>query len=377
MRSKQSKRFGKKNWIFIFVVVLLMLAAGCHSKSSSSSGGDSDSGSSDKGKKSLKIAILLPETGTSARYESQDKPNFEAAVKKLNPNIEVIYQNAQGDSQAQQKQAESAITDGAKVLVLDPQDSKAAATIVRKAQEADVKVISYDRLIMNAKEDYYISFDNEKVGELQGKYIADNTKKGGTVMMINGAQTDNNALLFRKGAHNILDPLFKDGTLKKGYESYTPEWSPDNALRESEQALTKLNNKVDGVLAANDSNAGAAIKALKAQGLAGKVPVTGQDATDDGLRNIVLGLQSMSVYKDVKKEATAAAKLAVALAEGKEPPEGLVNGKTNNKMTDVPSVLLDPIAVTKDNMADTVIKGGYTTWDKICTGEAAKKCPKH
>ncbi|MGF7089070.1 D-xylose transport system substrate-binding protein [Kroppenstedtia sanguinis] len=357
----------KKFWVFLFVGILLMAVTGCNAS------GDSDAGKD----KDLKVALLLPETGTSARYESQDKPNFEKTVKKLNPDVEVIYQNAQGDSQAQQKQAESAITDGAQVLVLDPQDSKAAATIVRKAHEADVKVISYDRLILNAKVDYYISFDNEKVGELQGKYLADNTKKGGKVIMINGAQTDNNALLYRKGAHNILDPLFKDGTLENGYESYTPDWSADHALRESEQALTKLNNQVDGVLAANDSNAGAAIKALKAQGLAGKVPVTGQDATDDGLRNIVLGYQSMSVYKDVKKEATAAAKLAVALAEGKKPPKGLVNGKTNNKMTDVPSILLDPIAVTKENMADTVIQGGYTTWDKVCTGEAANKCPKH
>lgn len=372
MKSKQSKKFGKKNLVFLFVVVLLMLSAGCSSKSSSGSGGDSDSG-----KKLGKIALLLPETGTSARYESQDKPDFEAAVKKLNPDIEVIYQNAQGDEQTQQKQAEAAITDGAKVLVIDPQDSKAAATIVRKAHEADVKVISYDRLILNAKEDYYISFDNEKVGELQGKFIADHAPKGGTVMMINGAQTDNNALLFRKGAVNILGPLFKDGTLKKGYESYTPDWSPENALRETEQGLTKLNNKVDAVLAANDGNAGAAIKALKAQGLAGKVIVTGQDATDDGLRNIVLGTQSMTVYKDVNKEATTAAKLAVALIEGKDLPEGLVNGKTDNKMTKVPSVLLNPVTVTKDNMAETVIKGGYTTWDKVCTGAAADKCPKH
>ncbi|GGE27389.1 sugar ABC transporter substrate-binding protein [Pullulanibacillus camelliae] len=371
---KHKKGVSKHQWFFWIagIILLMIFTTACGSQSNSD--GTSSSGGK---KKTATIALLLPETGTSARYESQDKPDFEAAVKDLNPDIKVIYQNAQGDEQTQQKQAESAITSGAKVLVIDPQDSKAAATIVRKAQDADVKVISYDRLILNAKEDYYISFNNEKVGELQGKYIADHTPKGGTVVMINGAQSDNNALLFRKGAHTILDPLFKDKTLVKGYESYTPEWLADNALRETEQALTKLDNKVDAVLAANDGNAGAAIKALKAQGLAGKVPVTGQDATDDGLRNIVLGTQSMSVYKDVKKEATAAAQLAVALAEGKAPPKGLVNGKTNNNMTDVPSVLLDPIAVTKDNLADTVIKDGYTTWDKICTGDAAQKCPEH
>ncbi|SFU48351.1 sugar ABC transporter substrate-binding protein [Alicyclobacillus macrosporangiidus] len=324
--------------------------------------GNNTGGSSSGG---ATIALLLPETATSARYETQDRPDFEQTVQQLAPNIKVIYNNAQGNATTQQQQAEAAITNGAKVLVLDPVDSKAAAAIVNEAQQAGVKVISYDRLITGANVDYYVSFDNEQVGRLQGQYIADHTPKGGTVVMINGAQTDNNALLFAKGAHDVLDPLFKNGTLKKGYETYTPDWLPANGQREMEQALTKLNNKVDGVLAANDGLAGAVIQALRAQGLAGKIPVTGQDATDAGLHNILQGLQSMTVYKAVKQEAEAAAKLAVALANGQQPEAGLVNGKVNNGAEDVPSVLLTPVVVTKDNIQDTVIKDGYTTMDKI------------
>lgn len=342
------------------MLALPLTAVGCGQSTGNS--GNQTSGSSNA---KVKIALLLPETATSARYETQDRPDFTDTVKSLDSNIEVMYSNAQGSADQQQQQAEAAITNGAKVLVIDPVDSKAAATIVNAADQAGVKVISYDRLITGANIDYYVSFDNEKVGQLQGQYIKDHTPKGGTVVMIDGAQTDNNALLFAKGAHDILDPLFKDGTLKKGYESYTPDWLPANGQREMEQALTKLNNKVDAALVANDGLAGAVVQALHAQGLDGKVPVTGQDATDAGLHNIMQGLQSMTVYKAVKAEATDAAKLAVELAKGQSPESGLVNGSVNNKTKDVPSILLTPVVVTKDNIQDTVIKDGYTTMDKI------------
>jgi D-xylose transport system substrate-binding protein len=316
--------------------------------------------------KAFKIALLLPQTVGSPRYETQDKPDFTAAVKKLDPNAQVLYNNAQDSAPTQLQQAESAITNGAKVLVVDPVDSVGAAAIANAAHRAGVKVISYDRLITNSKVDYYVSFDNEKVGELQGQYIAEHTKAGGTVVMLDGAQTDNNALLFAKGAHKILDPLFKSKKLKLGYESFTPNWDPQNGLREIEQALTKLNNHVDAVLSANDTLGGAAIQALTEQKLAGKVPVTGQDATDAGLNRIYYThTQSMTVYKAVPKEAQAAAQLAVDLALGVKPSSGLVNGSTNNVTENVPSVLLQPIVVTKANVAGTVIKDGFTTWAKI------------
>ncbi|ATY85122.1 sugar ABC transporter substrate-binding protein [Kyrpidia spormannii] len=341
-------------------VAAALLVAGC---GQSPSTGSSPSQGQSSG--SAKIALLLPETATSPRYESQDRPRFEDAVAKEAPGVQVLYSNAQGSASSQQQQAEAAMTNGAKVLVLDPVDSKAAARIVTEAKQNGVKVISYDRLITGADVDYYVSFDNERVGEMQGQYIADHTRKGGKVVMINGAQTDNNALLFARGAHKVLDPLFNNGTLKLGYETYTPDWLAENGQREMEQALTRLNNKVDGVLAANDNLAGAVIQALQPQGLVGKIPITGQDATDAGLHNILKGAQSMTVYKPVRQEAEAAAKLAVALVKNQDPPSGLVNGKVNNGNKDVPSVLLTPIVVTKDNIQDTVIKDGYTTMQKI------------
>lgn len=336
-------------------------STGNSSNSSNSTSGSSSSASGASGT----IALLLPDTTSSARYETQDKPDFEAGVKKLDPNATVSYENAQGSATTQQQQAESAMTNGAKVLVLDPVDSKAAATIVSEAAQQGVKVISYDRMISNANVDYYVSFDNEKVGELQGQYIADHTKKGGTIFFINGAQTDNNALAFKAGAHKILDPLIQNGTFKLGYETFTPNWDPANGLREMEQALTSSNNKVDGVLVANDGLAGSVITALKAQGLAGKVPVTGQDATNAGLHDIMLGLQSMTVYKAVPKEAEAAAELAVDLLNGATPDPSLVNGSVNNGTKDVPAVLLNPVVVTKDNIQSTVIADGFTTMDQI------------
>lgn len=316
--------------------------------------------------KAVKIALLLPETVGSVRYETQDRPDFIAAIKKMDPRATVLYYNAGGSEATQQQQAESALTNGAKVLVIDPSDGVAAASIVAEAQRDGVKVISYDRLIMNANEDYYVSFNNEEVGRLQGQYIATHTKPGGTVVMLDGAATDNNALLFAKGAHEVLNPLFKSGKLKLGAETYTPNWDPANGLQEMEQDLTKLNNHVNGVLAANDGLAGAAIQALTAQKLAGKVPVTGQDATDAGLNRIYFAkTQSMTVYKAVPKEAQAAAQLALDLALGIKPPKGMVNGKTNNGKENVPSVLLHPVVVTRANVASTVIKDHYTTWAKI------------
>jgi D-xylose transport system substrate-binding protein len=346
--------------------IVLALAAGCGNNSSSVSGtsksGKSGSGSSSG---SGKIALLLPDTTSSARYETQDKPDFTAQVQKLDSSAKVEYQNAQGDSSTQQQQAEAAITNGAKVLVIDPVDSQAAATIVTAAHRSGVKVISYDRLITKAPVDYYVSFNNEEVGKLQGQFIADHTKQGGTVVMIDGAQTDNNALLFAKGAHEILDPLVKQGKFKIGYETYTPNWDPANGLREMEQALTKLNNHVDAVLSANDGLAGSIIQALNAQSLAGKVPVTGQDATDAGLHDIMQGKQSMTVYKAVPQEAVVAAQLSVDLLQGKTPGSDVVNSTTDNGSGNVPSVLLKPVVVTKDNIQDTVIKDGFTTMDKI------------
>lgn len=354
------------------VVVAMTLATACgnsgasnNSSSNTASNATGNATGSGSASGTGTIAFLLPDTTSSARYETEDRPDFIKDVKALDPSATVDYQNAQGSATTQQQQAEAAISNGAKVLVIDPVDSQAAATIVNEAHKAGVKVISYDRMI-NGPVDYYVSFNNVEVGKLQGQYIADHTPAGGTVVMIDGAPTDNNALQFKQGAHDVLDPLVKAGKLKIGYESMTPNWDPATGLREMEQALTQLNNHVNSVLAANDGLAGSVIQALKAQNLAGKVPVTGQDATDAGLHDIMLGLQSMTIYKPVPQEAEAAAQIAVDLLSGKTPDSSLLNGQTSNgKGANIPSVLLTPQVVTKSNIQSTVIKDGYTTMAKI------------
>jgi D-xylose transport system substrate-binding protein len=322
--------------------------------------------------KTLKIALLLPETKT-ARYETQDRPLFEAKVKELDPNIQILYSNANQDAAAQQSQAEAALTNGANVLVLDPVDSAAAASIVTKAAAQKVPVISYDRLILNAAVDYYVSFDNALVGKLQGTALLDKLKATGnagkTIVMINGAPTDNNAKLFKQGAHSVLD-----GKVKIGAEYDTPDWSPDKAQTEMDQAITKLGKTgFVGVYCANDGTGGGAIAAMKGAGIDPKTrPTTGQDAELAGIQRILLGEQYMTVYKAIKPEAGDAAELAVALAKGTPVPSTLTLSKMNNGKIDVPSVLLTPVAVTKDKIASTVVADGFWTTQEILTSPALK-----
>jgi D-xylose transport system substrate-binding protein len=355
----------------VFAIGALALGvAACGSSKKSSSGGTSSSSSGGGGKK---IALLLPETKTT-RYESQDRPIFEKKVKALCPNCSIIYSNADQDASKQQTQAEAAITNGANVLVLDPVDSASAASIVTKAKQSKIPVISYDRLITGAAVDYYISFDNEKVGKLQGDSLlkALGTPKGKSIVMINGAPTDNNAKLFKAGAHSVFDT----SGVKVAKEFDTPDWSPDKAQQEMEQALTAVGkNNINAVYAANDGTAGGAIAAMKSGGVdPKKVPVTGQDAELAGIQRILAGEQFMTVYKAIIPEAEDAATLAVALAQGKPAPSGLVNGKTDNQAGQVPSVLLQPVAVTKDNVKDTIIKDGFLKVADICTAQYKSAC---
>ncbi|GLR68855.1 D-xylose ABC transporter substrate-binding protein [Acidocella aquatica] len=320
--------------------------------------------------KPITVAFLMPEN-SSPRYEQVDRPEFTKMAKLADPNVNLIISNANSDPDTQLNQAQSAITNGANVLVVDPVDGKAGAAIVAYAKRNQVPVISYDRLIQDSEPAAYVSFDNTKVGELQGQYIADHTKPGGNVIMIGGAPTDPNAFDFRDGALSVLNPLVKAGKLKIVYSVMTPDWSPENAFQETQQALTRLSNNVDAVLAANDGTASGAIRALQAVGLAGKVPVTGQDATNGGLTYILEGQQSMTVFKYVPEEAAAAAQLAVSIGATGAPPAGLINAQVNNGKIKVPSVLLTPVVVTADNINSTVIKTGYTTLAEICVGAAA------
>ena len=316
------------------------------------------------------IALLLPES-KNARYETQDRPLFEAKVAELCAECEVISSNADQDAAKQQSQAEAALTNGANVLVLDPVDGQAAAGIVALAAEKDVPVISYDRLIQNADVALYISFDNEQVGVLQATALVDKLKADGItegdIVMINGAPTDNNASQFKAGAHSVLD----DSGYTIANESDTVEWSPDNAQDDMDGAIVKIGkDKIVGVYAANDGTAGGAIAAMKAAGVDPLPPVTGQDAEVAGLQRILVGDQYMTVYKAIKLEAEAAAEAAVGLLNGTEPE---TTGTENNGKIDVPSIILTPVAITKDNVKD-VIDDGFWKASDICTADFADAC---
>jgi D-xylose transport system substrate-binding protein len=319
-----------------------------------------------------KIALLLPESKT-ARYESKDRPIFEAKVAKECPDYQVLATNANQDAAQQQAQAEAALTNGATVLVLDSVDAASATAIVMNAKAANVPVIAYDRLVRDTLGiEYYVSFENEAVGKLQGEALV-RVLAGKTdprVIMINGSPSDNNGLLFKKGAHSAID-----GKLRVLKEYDTPDWSPDKAQDEMTQALTSVQNQLDGVYAVNDGTAGGAIAAMKAAGVNPLPPVTGQDAELAAIQRIVLGEQYMTVYKAIKPQAEAAAVIACDLAMGRAVPAEVTSGKTvNNGAKEVPSVLLVPIAVTRENVKDTVLRDGFWTKEQVCRGPYDSAC---
>jgi D-xylose transport system substrate-binding protein len=338
--------------------------------STSTSGGGASTSST--ASKAQKVGVLLPDTKSSVRWESFDRPLLMDAFKAAG--VPVTIDNAQGDKSTQQQQAEQLITNGAKVLLLVNLDSGSGAAIEANAQSRGVKVIDYDRLTLKGSAAYYVSFDNVKVGELQGQGLVDCLGSSGTpnIAELNGSPTDNNATLFKQGYDSVLKPLYTSGKAKKVADQSVPDWDNQQALTIFEQMLQKTNNKIDGVLAANDGLGNSVISALKARKLK-QIPVTGQDATPQGIQNILSGDQCMTVYKAVKKEADAASKLAIALATGKQPEAGLVNGKTNDSAKDVPSVLLTPEAITKDNIK-VVFDDGFLKKTEVCTGKYASLC---
>jgi D-xylose transport system substrate-binding protein len=350
-----------------FVVALALLTI-------SACGGDDDDGGGGGGGDggAAKVAFLMPETKTT-RYEEQDRPNFTRRVKELCSGCEVIYSNADQDPAKQQQQAEAAITQGAKAIVISAVDVKSAAAIVTRAQQADVPVIAYGRLIPDAEIDYYVSIDPFKVGQQQAQVQMDAVKKDGPkVVMINGAPTDSNAKPYKEGARDVLE---KEGAqIVKSYD--TPDWSPDKAQQEMEQSITALGNDgFDAVYAANDGTAGGAIAALKGAGIdPGSRYVTGQDAELAGVQRILAGEQLMTVYQPIIQIAETSAELAVPLAQGKEPPADLASEKVDNGAKQVPSALLDTIAINKDNIESTLIKEGFLDVKDICTEAYAKAC---
>jgi D-xylose transport system substrate-binding protein len=300
------------------------------------------------------VAFLLPENVTP-RWEGADAPIFKDALTKLVPGVQIDVLNALNDPSKQQSQAEAELTKGAKVLVIAAVDQKAAAVIVNEANKQGVTVIAYDRLIRSSPLDYYVSFDSVAVGKAEAQWMADHTNKGAMLVIIDGSPTDDNAHLVNQGIHEVLDPLFNSKTRTLVAEQWTPGWDPTTAQREMEQILTKANNKVDGVVSANDGMSGGIIAALKAQNMAGKVKTTGQDASLEGVQNVLLGYQGVTVFKDFRLQAPAAANIAAAILQGKKPTN--TNAKVNNGQVDVPSVMLPVVPIDQSNVKTLVTNG--------------------
>jgi D-xylose transport system substrate-binding protein len=350
--------------------VLAFGAAACGGDDEGSGGGGSASsgGSAEAGK----VAVLLPDSKSSVRWETVDRPFLQKAFEDAGVEAEIV--NAEGDKSTQQQQAEQAITNGAKVILMTNLDSGSGAAIAANAKAQGVKVIDYDRLTLNTDAtDYYVSFDNEAVGRLQGQGLVDclGDKQGAQVAVLNGSPTDNNATLFKNGYDSVINQKFESGEWKEIDDQSVPDWDNQRALTIFEQMLQKNNNKVDGVLAANDGLANAAISALKQRKLP-QVPVTGQDATAEGITNIINGDQCMTVYKAIEKEAKAAADLAIALAKGQEPQ--VETKPVNNETKDVPSVLLEPVPVTRDNIKEYMGNPDFPKREDICKGDAEAAC---
>jgi len=349
-------------------VALAGLAA-CGSSSNTPSGGSST------GAKAPFVGVILPDTKSSARYETADKPNLDAAFKAAG--VKADIQNAQGDPTQFQTIADGMLAKGVNVLIIDSLDSGSGSAVIKKAHDQGVSVIDYDRLTTGGGADYYVSFDNVAVGKLQGEGLkkcltAAGATKPIIVAELNGSPTDNNATLFAQGYNSVLDPLYADGTYVKGDNKSVPGWDNAQAGTIFEQMLT-ANKNIKGVLVANDGMANSVIAILKKNNL--QLPVTGQDATVQGLQHILDGDQCVTVFKDTKTEAGTAAKLAIALAKGQSAPSDLTVTKITDPTSkkDVPSVFATPVAIYKDNVKDVVTAGGVTAAE-LCAGAYAAKC---
>jgi D-xylose transport system substrate-binding protein len=307
----------------------------------------------------VKVGLSLP-TQREERWV-KDKQVMEAEAKKKG--IDLRVQVTDNDAAKQIAQCENLVSQGIKVLILAPHDASSASVIIDKAAKAGIKVISYDRLVTDSPLDYYyLSFDNVKVGELQGEFITKKVPKG-TYVVLAGSPTDNNAKLFREGAMKFIKPLADKGDIKIVMDQFVKDWQASEAQKLCEQALTANQNKIDAVLAPNDGTAGGCIQALAAQGLAGKVPITGQDAELAGAIRIVQGTQSMTIFKDTRELGKKAIEMAVDLAAGK--PIDTKGRAVNNNKKDVPSVLLTPLIVTKDTLDDMLVKSGYLKKEQV------------
>jgi len=316
----------------------------------------------------IKIGFSM-DTLKEERWQ-RDKEFVTARAKELGAELKIEVAN--GDDRLQTDQAENLLTQGIDVLIIAPHNGEVAASIVDAAKRQNVPVISYDRLVRNSDVDLYVSHQVVKIGEMQAKYCLDRAPKGNYVI-VGGSATDNNALLLHQGQMNILKPAVDRGDIKLVADQYAKEWKASEALNIVENALTQTSNKIVAVVASNDGTAGGAVQALEEQKLTGKVFVSGQDAELPACQRIVEGKQSMTVYKPIKPLADIAVEAAVKLARGEkvESKDTINNGKK-----DVPSILLEPIAVDKSSMVDTVIKDGYHKLEDVYANVPKDQWPK-
>ena len=380
----------RRRWLPLAVLALVIgalafAAAGC-------GGDDDDDGAADTGAETSaggegSIWVLLPDSASSARWESDDRRFFGEAFTEAGVDHTIV--NAEGDAATQQQQAEQAIADGASVILLVSLDTGSGATIIDQAKEAGVKVVEYDRFNTGGSGgDAYVSFDNVQVGATMAEVLEPEIEAlEGTprVVMLNGGEEDNNSFLFKQGYEATVTEHVDGGDWELVADQFTPGWDNQEAQRIMEQILVDANNDVDAVFAANDGLANSAINALESAGLdPTQIPVSGQDATAAGIQNVLLGKQTMSVYKPIEAEAKVAAAVALALRAGEDVSgvesefefsligiEAETGQPTDSPEGDgvVPYFALVPIGVTADNVGDTVIADGFRTIEGICTGD--------
>jgi D-xylose transport system substrate-binding protein len=350
------------------------VTAACNLDSPPTSAASAPASGGTGGQASGKVGVILPDTTSSTRYELYDKPLLTKAL--TDAGITADVQNAQGDKNKFASIAQGMIGDGVKVLIIDSIDAASGAGVEQQAAAAGVQVIDYDRVNLGGSAPYYVSFDNEDVGKLQAQTLVDcldaqGVDKPKIIMMDGGTDVDNNAVLFAKGAHEVFDPLVDSGKLEIAQEAVVKGWKVENAAPAFTQALTASGSDIQGVLAANDDIANAVIGVLKQQGGEGKVVITGQDASVEGLQNVVTGKQSMTVFKNVTLEAGAAAQLAISLIAGTDPSEA---GLTLSPFEDPQApdhqlqALLLPAQVITQGQVQDVVDAGALTADDICKG---------
>ena len=367
---------GMKRLLTVVATVLMTLAlAACGSGDDGGSSGSSSSSGGGKDELKGKIAVLLPDSKSSARWETADRRFFEEAFKAAGlSKDDYLISNAEGDPSTQRSQAEQAITEGAKVILLVNLDPGSGAAIIASAKEQGVTMIDYDRLTVGGDADYYVSGDATEAGRLQARGLIDDLKDtpDARIAILDGAPTDSFATDLKKGYLEVLKSGDGSG-IEIAAQQAVPNWDSQKALTIYEQMLQAADDPFAGTLAANDSIANATIAARKARQLK-MIPTSGLDATPEALQHILAGEQSFTVYFSIKEQATKAADLAVSLARG-DKPQGL-SAKVDNGNGQIPAILLAPQTIRKDNIADTVIADDFASWDDVCVGKYEKYCPE-